>query len=109
MMGAINATRMVLRCAASADRKSKRLNSSHRCISYAVFCLKKKNAFGLPIKNIRQADDKTSNWPYFIGDLKHPKEKFWWQFLETYKSGFFLTSRSVPQLGPITDPVLLHF
>src|SRR5437879_13456371 len=24
------------------DRKSTRLNSSHRCISYAVFCLKKK-------------------------------------------------------------------
>src|SRR5437879_9200416 len=26
----------------STDRKSTRLNSSHRCISYAVFCLKKK-------------------------------------------------------------------
>src|SRR5437762_9664674 len=25
------------------DRKSTRLNSSHRCISYAVFCLKQKN------------------------------------------------------------------
>src|SRR5437762_5146162 len=30
------------------DRKSTRLNSSHRCISYAVFCLKKKrSALGL--------------------------------------------------------------
>src|SRR5437763_9828991 len=28
--------------AAAVDRKSTRLNSSHRCISYAVFCLKKK-------------------------------------------------------------------
>src|SRR5256885_9180242 len=28
---------------ASADRKSTRLNSSHLVISYAVFCLKKKN------------------------------------------------------------------
>src|SRR5437763_10871414 len=28
--------------ATSRDRKSTRLNSSHRCISYAVFCLKKK-------------------------------------------------------------------
>src|SRR5207248_10477991 len=27
----------------SSDRKSTRLNSSHRTISYAVFCLKKKN------------------------------------------------------------------
>src|SRR5437867_7603782 len=26
------------------DRKSTRLNSSHRTISYAVFCLKKKNS-----------------------------------------------------------------
>src|SRR5256885_12899729 len=29
--------------AARADRKSTRLNSSHLVISYAVFCLKKKN------------------------------------------------------------------
>src|SRR3712207_7563753 len=29
--------------AAKADRKSTRLNSSHANISYAVFCLKKKN------------------------------------------------------------------
>ena len=26
------------------DRKSTRLNSSHRCTSYAVFCLEKKQA-----------------------------------------------------------------
>src|SRR5438445_2919141 len=31
------------RCALRADRKSTRLNSSHANISYAVFCLKKKN------------------------------------------------------------------
>src|SRR5437764_9673448 len=30
-----------------SDRKSTRLNSSHRCISYAVFCLKKKNLDGV--------------------------------------------------------------
>src|SRR5437763_11405955 len=29
------------------DRKSTRLNSSHRCISYAVFCLKKKQRIHL--------------------------------------------------------------
>src|ERR1039457_3054076 len=34
-------------CAAS-DRKSTRLNSSHLVISYAVFCLKKKNKVRLP-------------------------------------------------------------
>src|SRR5438552_12791433 len=32
------------------DRKSTRLNSSHQIISYAVFCLKKKNSF-CPIPN----------------------------------------------------------
>src|SRR5256885_12772839 len=31
------------RCAGTSDRKSTRLNSSHLVISYAVFCLKKKN------------------------------------------------------------------
>ena len=32
-------------CTTHIDRKSTRLNSSHRCISYAVFCLKKKKLF----------------------------------------------------------------
>src|SRR5437879_9917060 len=35
-----------------ADRKSTRLNSSHRCISYAVFCLKKKNNNNTDIRYI---------------------------------------------------------
>src|SRR5271166_7002357 len=33
------------RAAAGSDRKSTRLNSSHVAISYAVFCLKKKNKY----------------------------------------------------------------
>src|ERR1017187_10676494 len=37
--------------AGTTDRKSTRLNSSHRCISYAVFCLKKK-------KNINKHKEK---------------------------------------------------
>src|SRR5690606_39557566 len=36
------------RRAAQQDRKSTRLNSSHVKISYAVFCLKKKNEATLP-------------------------------------------------------------
>src|SRR5437764_10255878 len=35
------------------DRKSTRLNSSHRCISYAVFCLKKKKKKKNKISRIR--------------------------------------------------------
>src|SRR5260221_5077726 len=34
---------VVLNLAVRPDRKSTRLNSSHTVISYAVFCLKKKN------------------------------------------------------------------
>src|SRR6266481_8370396 len=33
----------------TADRKSTRLNSSHSSISYAVFCLKKKNTSQIPL------------------------------------------------------------
>src|SRR3712207_8106301 len=35
--------RLIFTCCHPADRKSTRLNSSHANISYAVFCLKKKN------------------------------------------------------------------
>src|ERR1017187_9662850 len=34
-------TRILKSPFSATDRKSTRLNSSHRCISYAVFCLKK--------------------------------------------------------------------
>src|SRR5207248_5568628 len=37
------------------DRKSTRLNSSHRTISYAVFCLKKKIKIFFPIKTASRA------------------------------------------------------
>src|SRR5437879_9857746 len=38
------------------DRKSTRLNSSHRCNSYAVFCLKRKNcAFPLARSRLRSS------------------------------------------------------
>src|SRR5437879_9398080 len=40
--GAKNITAVSNNCGTREDRKSTRLNSSHRCISYAVFCLKKK-------------------------------------------------------------------
>src|ERR1017187_10585495 len=46
--------------AGAPDRKSTRLNSSHRCISYAVFCLKKKS-------EVRKAK---FGFVAFRGDLK---------------------------------------
>src|SRR5207253_5448091 len=39
----------VSRTSIREDRKSTRLNSSHVAISYAVFCLKKKNNHQLPL------------------------------------------------------------
>src|SRR5258707_1892144 len=36
----------------SLDRKSTRLNSSHANISYAVFCLKKKNQYTQEVRGI---------------------------------------------------------
>src|SRR5437762_10637737 len=44
------------------DRKSTRLNSSHRCISYAVFCLKKKKN----IKTSQIVNKHKSLHPIFI-------------------------------------------
>src|SRR2546421_613287 len=49
----------------SRDRKSTRLNSSHDQISYAVFCLKKKNPnFGRRVRNRRQLNSLQNTWPY---------------------------------------------
>src|SRR5437899_10546220 len=45
--GVLARAREGARVAAVGDRKSTRLNSSHLGISYAVFCLKKKNKVGL--------------------------------------------------------------
>src|SRR5438105_2289153 len=42
--GAIHYPLSTAHCLGAKDRKSTRLNSSHEWISYAVFCLKKKNA-----------------------------------------------------------------
>src|SRR5436189_2911401 len=44
-------------CCPRPDRKSTRLNSSHRCISYAVFCLKKKTAVVLRDLRRRKKED----------------------------------------------------
>src|SRR6266705_397408 len=41
------------------DRKSTRLNSSHRTISYAVFCLKKKKKIKNPIHIKKKKKHKT--------------------------------------------------
>src|SRR5437762_4908161 len=49
--GRVVGANMAGRAVGYVDRKSTRLNSSHRCISYAVFCLKKKRDTGLMLWN----------------------------------------------------------
>src|SRR5258708_9821695 len=44
----------------SLDRKSTRLNSSHQIISYAVFCLKKKNKKSPTTRSVAAADRHAS-------------------------------------------------
>src|SRR5437763_6095944 len=46
---------------AEVDRKSTRLNSSHRCISYAVFCLKKKNTSVAGTDYVRDRDREVTH------------------------------------------------
>src|SRR6266536_3483534 len=61
----------------SRDRKSTRLNSSHEWISYAVFCLKKKNA-GKPVAAAMSLHVAVCNPPYrrpISGRLSRNNEK----------------------------------
>src|SRR5437660_2249420 len=57
--GSVNAT--VCSLVSLTDRKSTRLNSSHVAISYAVFCLKKKN------KNKKQINRAHTLTSYTVG------------------------------------------
>src|SRR5690349_22116918 len=54
--------------AASPDRKSTRLNSSHVEISYAVFCLKKKKRYKIKIASDNKNDILySSNYVNYLG------------------------------------------
>src|SRR3989442_6307774 len=69
-----------LRAAFASDRKSTRLNSSHVRISYAVFCLKKKQkitqAYGtvpIPAFYVVVIFEEVAAKNYFIGGKLPPK------------------------------------
>src|SRR5437762_10614853 len=55
---------------AEQDRKSTRLNSSHRCISYAVFCLKKKKK-----KKKKKTDKKKKTRKNIKNEIKKELKK----------------------------------
>src|ERR1017187_6949651 len=72
------------------DRKSTRLNSSHRCISYAVFCLKKKHQIELAL--VRSGTR--------IGELNHeclvPREVIFDGFHQAVDVFFFFFNGVAP-------------
>src|ERR1017187_9867545 len=53
-------------CGSWTDRKSTRLNSSHRCISYAVFCLKKRGYRAGPAAH-RRGGHARAGWRHGAG------------------------------------------
>src|SRR5438094_2675167 len=48
------------RCSPLSDRKSTRLNSSHRTNSYAVFCLKKKTLSSIQLETLLEVQKRLS-------------------------------------------------
>jgi hypothetical protein len=66
------------------------------------------NSLGLPIQNITVEHDAPTKSDYFIGTFTHPVGGYWWEYLETYKSGCCGTSIIVPLWGGISDLFLIH-
>src|ERR1017187_2233286 len=83
------------------DRKSTRLNSSHRCISYAVFCLKKKNSLELfrvdPCGRLKPLGMRLVG--YGLRHLRSSDAGF---------SFFFLMIRRPPKSPPFPYPTLFR-
>src|SRR2546429_2884001 len=60
------------------DRKSTRLNSSHGYISYAVFCLKKKNIYNLLTQLDRITPERSSQFRPTVSQMQittHPSSE----------------------------------
>src|SRR3954462_1484560 len=94
------------------DRKSTRLNSSHTIISYAVFCLKKKEQQGVAVRSpIRQTwsplaytDTISPRSPPFTG-LPDPSAFSTFVFVLFFV--FFLNDRGTPEFSPFPLPAAL--
>src|SRR6202011_5571539 len=95
------------------DRKSTRLNSSHRCISYAVFCLKKNHG--------RECMDAAGDRAHLAGghnlarrSLAHPEANHFQSSDEEQSNSvhvmdiFFLINGAPPKKSPFPLPALLR-
>src|SRR5256886_3640711 len=77
----------------TADRKSTRLNSSHSQISYAVFCLKKKNAKAK--STVLAGRDGSRRVPRGLAPLLN--------FLSTVTATFLLMTTRLPRQPVLTS------
>src|SRR5687768_17819744 len=85
----------------SVDRKSTRLNSSHGYISYAVFCLKKKNM---------RKDMHIFLWRYLSGEATAKEKsavKQWMQASQENEANFTATEQFCNRYGA-AGTVVLH-
>src|ERR1017187_1791166 len=92
-----------------ADRKSTRLNSSHRCISYAVFCLKKKHKPRWRSAAVRVL--QLFSRPATPGELRLKwgpgpdlEWRFDWGVSSVSKQFFFFNERGPPEIYPLSPP-----
>src|SRR3982750_4133565 len=90
--------------AATSDRKSTRLNSSHEQISYAVFCLKKKDQPDTPatVLTMRESDrPRAFTLPLGNGYLTPP------HVFEPHVASFFFNVRATSEISLLPQPVPL--
>src|ERR1017187_7649816 len=90
----------------SIDRKSTRLNSSHRCISYAVFCLKKKYE-GLPTLQVLRPGASYSGRAGFTLNNSTAKNKTYEdpdRPPDTRFHSFFFLFLRPPRIPPLFPP-----
>jgi hypothetical protein len=67
------------------------------------------NSFNLPFSNIQPAVDAVSKTTLFESEITHPKDRYWHQCVDLYKSGYSGTSFIVPFWGGISDSFVIHF
>src|SRR6202521_564850 len=93
----------------SRDRKSTRLNSSHLRISYAVFCLKKKEILYQTRSHSRVESgylDAVHRFPHSeTGGAPRPPLRAHYQQDSSFRSDFFfLSDRRPPKFSPFPTP-----
>src|ERR1017187_2101496 len=86
------------------DRKSTRLNSSHRCISYAVFCLKKKTLKTVSSSSaIRHPSRQTWHTPKLLLSGAFEKGEIRAQMcFPAPPSLFFFNDTAPPEISPLS-------